>query len=244
MLGVLVLALSSVAAARAASWPPFVPPPDSLSYDVASTVERVWRDPTFTRTVHVESAPASLAAYDAFIDAPDLTAAAARHLKLANYDVRILDRDWYHADDGHGARGLYRVLVRERTRRVIVSWGSHSGAILGTISGSALTVLTFDERQGRVGQTLTAYVLIENTVAATMARALLPLFESLVDRKLSEGFHVMAKVVEWATSRPQEFCAWMAEQELSAERRESLPATVPACSSGADHRQAGSSMAR
>jgi hypothetical protein len=49
--------------------------------------------------------------YLRFIDAPDMMAAAARHLGLTTYHVKVLGDDYYEADDGHGgARGVYRVL--------------------------------------------------------------------------------------------------------------------------------------
>jgi hypothetical protein len=227
---VIALGLLSVAAGPApADWPSFVPPRSSLAAGVASTIEQVWRHPTFARTVEGVAAPVSLDVYDAFVDAPDVTAAAARHLRLAKYDVRVLDDDWYQASDGRGARGLYRVLVRDRHRRVIVSWGSHSGAILGTVTGSALTLLEFDDRAGQVGQKLTAYVLIDNTVAAALARTLVPVFGGLVDRKLTEGFQVTATVAEWATSRPSEFCAWVRDHVADGERARRLLAAVGSC---------------
>lgn len=182
----------------------------------------MWREPTLTRTVEGEPAAVPIKIYDAFLDSPDVTASAARHLKLADYQVRMLDDGWYEADDGRGAHGIYRVLVRTPTRRVILSWGHHSGAILGTISGTALTVLEFEDRGHEVSQKLTAYVLIENRVAAALARSLVPLFGGLVDRKLSEGFRVTARVAEWAVSQPEEFCPWLGDQHLVRGRVEEL----------------------
>lgn len=69
-----------------------------------------------------------------------LAAAAARHLGLAQYEVRRIDAQVYEADDHRGARGGYRVLVRQPGRHVILSWGRHTGGLLGTIRGQALTV--------------------------------------------------------------------------------------------------------
>src|SRR5262249_21779211 len=160
-----MLAVAAAASDRP-DWPPFVPPRSSLSAGVVSSIERVWRAPTLTRTVQGEPAPVPLKIYDAFLDSPDVTAAAARQLKLARYQVRMMGGGWYEADDGQGAHGIYRVRVRTPERHVILSWGHHSGAILGTISGTALTVLEFEDRDHQVSQKLTTYVLIENRVAA------------------------------------------------------------------------------
>jgi hypothetical protein len=217
---------TAVAASEPSPWPAFLPSRASLSVGVVAGVERVWRRPTLTRTVEGTPARVSLATYDAFVDAPDLTAEAARHLDLAKYDVRVMDDDWYEADDGGGAHGVYRVLVRTPTRRVILSWGHHSGAILGTITGSALTLLEFEDRGDEVGQKLTAYVLIDNRIAATLARSLVAVFSPVVDRRLSEGFRVTARVAEWATAKPDEFCSWLRDRQLDRRRSERVSAAA------------------
>src|SRR5581483_8514158 len=136
--------------------------------------------------------------YLTFVDAPDLTAAAARHLRIAHYDVTMIGPDWYRVDDHSGARGVYHVLARDEGRRVILSWGSHAGRILGTIRGHALSVLDFEARGRETTQRLSAYVLIENAFAARLARLLAPAFGRVIDRKLTEGFRTTAKVAEWA----------------------------------------------
>jgi hypothetical protein len=167
--------------------------------------------------------------YAAFVDAPEVTVAAARALQIANYEVRPLGPDWYAADDHDGARGEYRVLLREGGRRVILSWGEHSSIFLGTIRGSALTVLDLAPQDAGVDQALTAFIRIDHRVAAALARILVVLFGSVADRKLMEGFEVAAQVAEWGTERPREFCAWLAGQPLPAERREPLLRHFPAC---------------
>jgi hypothetical protein len=211
ILAAVVLAAAIASGARAVTgWPPFLPPRETWSPDVASSIERVWTDPTLTRAVEGPPAPVPFDVYTRFVDGPEVTAAAARHLGLAQYEVRRIGEQVYEADDHRGARGLYRVLVREPGQRVILSWGQHTGTLLGTIRGQALTVLAF-QRSGRMTeQRLTAYVLIEHPVAAFLARALIPLFGGLADRKLAEGFQVTAQVAEWAVSKPVESCEWLA----------------------------------
>jgi hypothetical protein len=183
-------------------------------------IARAWTDPTFTRTVEGEPVPVPLGTYLKFVDAPDLTAAAARHFGWAQYEVRRVGSGEYRADDGEGARGAYRVLVQESTRRVVLSWGSHSGAILGTIAGSALTVMDFQDRGGSTEQRLTARVVIDSRMAAAVTRVLVPLFGGVIDRKLTEGFRTTARVADWATRHPREFCRFVVEAPLSGGRRE------------------------
>ena len=226
----LLLALTTGAAARpAAAWPEFLEPRDALPSDVIAAVERVWHEPTISRTVRGRPARVPFAVHAVFVDTPEVTAAAARVRGLARYEVEPLGEDRYLADDGDGARGRYQVLRREPKRRVILSWGEHTGRLLGTIHGSALTVLDFEPLDDRVEQELTAYVRIENGFAAAVARVLIALFGFVADRKLAEGLRVTARVVEWAVERPDEFCAWLAREPLAEERRARILAALPSC---------------
>lgn len=230
--GALVLAATLAAAA---AWPPFLPPPGALDPDAAAIVERVWREPTFTRIVDGGRAAVPFEVYLAFVDLPEVTAAAARHLGLARYEVHVLGPDQYRATDHEGAEGVYRVLVREGGRRVVVSSGRHRGAILGTIEGHAVTVLDFDERDGVTTRRLSAWVLIESQVAAALARLLVPVFGTVVDRKLTEGFRVTERVTLWALQRPAEFCRWLAGERVAPARRAQLDTLVPVCEAGRLH---------
>lgn len=204
----------------APGWPPFLVSREAFPPDIVAAVERIWSDPTLSRTVQGRPARVPFEIYIAFVDTPEVTAAAARHLKLARWEAEPFDGDWYRATDNDGARGIYRVLVREPHRRVILSWGEHSSNFLGTISGSALTVLDLTPRSGIVDQSLTAHVRIDNAFAAALAKLLVPLFGYVADRKLTEGFTVTARVAEWAAAEPQEFCEWLAQEALPAVRRQ------------------------
>ncbi|PWU25216.1 MAG: hypothetical protein C5B48_02375 [Candidatus Rokuibacteriota bacterium] len=216
----------------AAQWPPFLPSSVSFSSDVVSAVERTWTDRTLSRTVRGPSVPASFDLYSALVDAPDVTAAAARYRALSRDEVHRVGDDVFEASDKNGARGFYRVLVRERGRRVNYSWGEHSGSILGTIRGDALTVLTMEPDAGGVEQTLTAYVRIDNPFLGALARALLVPFGGLADRKLAEGLKVATRVAEWAASDPDDFCAWLDRAPVPHERRAPIQRLVPGCQEG------------
>lgn len=230
----LLAALAALAgAARAeeagAPWPDFLPPRESLPPAIAATVERVWTDRAFSRTVRGPSARAPFDLYAALVDLPDVTAAAARDRGIARHEVRWVEDGTYEATDGSGARGVYRVLVHERTRRVMVSWGEHTGSLLGTIRGEALTVLVLEPRAGEVGQVITAHVRLDSRLLAALARAFLLLFGGVADRKLAEAFALATRVADWAAARPDEFCDWLRRSGLPAERREPVRALLPAC---------------
>jgi hypothetical protein len=230
--GAVAIPFAIATAAAAAGWPPFLPAPERFSPSVVSSVERVWQAPTLTRSVRGEPVALDRDVYLAFVDMPALSAEAARHLGLARYDVEVIAPGWYRADDHDGARGIYRVLVHDGERRVILSWGSHAGRVLGTIRGRSLSVIDFAARGHETIPHLTAYVLIENRIAARLASVLAPLFGGVIDRKLTEGFRVTARVAEWAVADRARFCSWRRTLP-SPEHDEQEPAALPAC----PHRQ-------
>lgn len=227
---ILTAAVSSQPRPAQEAWPPFLPPRDTFGTDIVAAVEHVWLDPTLVRKVRGHPAHVPFDVYLAFVDAPDVTAAAARHLRLVRYHVEALGGDWYHADDDDGSRGIYRVIERDEHHRVILSWGEHSGRLLGTVSGSALSLVDLEPDGTHVIQQISAYVRIDNSVAAALARMFVQVFGFLADRKLVEGFTVTAKVAEWAVDRPHEFCEWLAQERLPDERRRAVLAVLPRCS--------------
>ncbi|MBI2525457.1 MAG: hypothetical protein HYV93_05700 [Candidatus Rokubacteria bacterium] len=210
-------------------WPPFLPGRVTFPTEIAAGVERTWGHRTWSRTVRGRPARAPFDLYTALVDAPDITAAAARFRDLARHEVRALGEDWYEADDGDGSRGQYRILVRAARRRVMLSWGEHSSGLIGTIRGSALTELSLEPRGEDVAQELTAHVLIESRVAAALARMLLVLFGGIADRRLREAFASAGQVAEWATAQPAEFCQWLGRAPMPPERRARVAGLVRGC---------------
>src|SRR5262249_44407857 len=158
----LLLALASGASGSpAGSWPTVLASRESYSPDVSAAVERVWSDPTLSRTVKGRAALVPLDVYAAFLDAPDVTAAAARHRGFAKYEIRAIDDNRYVASDGDSAHGSAEVLQRQPRRVVVLSRGEHTGPFLGTISGSALTIIDLEPQRRGVNPTLVAYVYID-----------------------------------------------------------------------------------
>ena len=225
----LLIITTSASREAAGSWPSLLGPPETLSPEVSAAVERVWTAPTLRRRVRAPSARAPLEVYQAFLDTPDVTAAAARFLKLASYGVQMLDDDRYEADDGDGARGFSQVLQRNPRRRVIFSQGEHTGPVLGTVRGYALTVLELEPRGDSVDAALTAYLYIDDRVAAGLARLLIASLGALADRKLTEGLRTTAAVAEWAVDPSGRFCEWLAREPFAAGRRNRIVAALPSC---------------
>jgi hypothetical protein len=223
------LTLGAAGSDPSPSWPPFLPERATFTNGLAAAVERVWGDATFSRTVRGRPVAVPLALYAALLDTPDLTAAAARARGLSHDDVRALGDEWYEARDHQGAHGYYVVLERTATRRVILSWGEHSGSLLGTIQGSALTVLSLEQAGDRVRPSLAAHVRIDNRAAAALARVFLVMFGGLADRRLRETFEVAAAVAEWAVAQPEDFCGWLLQAPAAPERRERILSVLPPC---------------
>jgi hypothetical protein len=226
----LLLALATGASgAPARVWPPVLDSRESYPPDVSAAVERVWADPTLSRTVKGRATHVPLDVYVAFLDAPDVTAAAARFRGLASYEIRALDDSHYLASDGAGARGSAQVLRRQSRRVVVLSRGEHTSSFLGTISGSAITVIDLEPQRQGVTPTLVAYVYIDNPLAASLARTLVPTFGFIADRKLGEGMRVTADVAEWATDPSGGFCGWLAREPLRRAGRDRILAVLPVC---------------
>jgi len=225
-----LLALATGASGATANpWPSLLGSRDAFPPDVSAAIERVWIEPTFSRTLNGRSAHVPFDVYVAFLDTPEVTAAAARFRKLATYEVQALDDDRYWGTDGDGAKGVAQVLRREPRRRVILSQGQQTGWILGTIRGSTLTVLDLEPRGDGVNPSLTAYVHIDNRVAASVTRLLVASFGRLADRKLGEGLRVTAEVAEWAVDRSGGFCEWLAREPVPPRRRDRILAALPWC---------------
>ena len=229
----LLLTLSAEAAGvPSRAWPPLLGPREAFSPELSAAIERVWLEPTLSRTVNGPVAHVPPRVYLAFVDTPEVTAAAARFKKLASYEVQMLGDDRYRGDDGDGARGIAQVLRREGQRRVILSQGEHTSLFLGTISGGALSILDLEQHGDSVEPVMTAYVHIDDRVAAALARALISSFGFLADRKLAEGLRITAVVAEWAVDPSGGFCEWLAAEPIPAARRAPIMAALPACARG------------
>ncbi|HZP39093.1 MAG TPA: hypothetical protein VFE48_21610 [Methylomirabilota bacterium] len=234
-----VLVACGATAAAEPGWPEFLAGPAAWDPGIVYAVRRVWGEPTLHRRVVGPPAPMPVERYLTLVDLPDVTAAAARDRGLPSPQVRWLGADWYEADDHGGARGVYRVLARDPHRRVILSWGRHTSHFLGDVGGSALSVLTFRDRDGETAQDIEAYVRIDDRAAAALARALSVVFGWLADRKLAEGFGVSVKVARWIQEDPAGFCHWLRGADLPEARRRAAEAAAGRCAVPVTARGAG-----
>ena len=80
----LLVLTPSAGGVPARPWRSLLGSTEVLAPEVSAAIERVLAAPTLERQVHARSARTPLDVYLAFLDAPELTAAAARFLKLAS----------------------------------------------------------------------------------------------------------------------------------------------------------------
>lgn len=221
--GITLLMLAALAlGAVPPDWPPFLRGREEYPEQIAADVRRLWGDATFTRTVTADPAPVPLSFYLRFLDAPDVAAAAARHLRLTTYEVTVRDNGWYEVTNGGGMHGVYRILARDGERRAFLSRGTHRGGILGTVGGSALAQLELGDEGGRATQRLTVNAIIDHGIVARITRPFLLFFGWFVDRKLAEAFQTTAAAAAWAYTNRDDFCAWLGRTATGDRRAELL----------------------
>lgn len=197
------------------AWPPFLPHSGDKRSD--DTVEQMWKKRTFERKLSPAPISVPMDLYAALINAPEIVAAAANHLRMtvATLDV-VADRtyEWRSPD---GSQALLRVLLSEPTRQVTLSQGQLVVHGL-TIRGSVLGNLTLSSGEGGVQQQLATYVRIDNAILAWLTKALLPLMPRTVDAELSRGFEITGAVARWAWKDREEFCRWQETSRFAPER--------------------------
>lgn len=209
--------------AAAARWPPFLPPREVVPE--AARIERVWTEETFRRTLTPPPVAVPLALYTALIDAPDVVAAAARHLAIATETVVALPDGSWEIRSMKGARAIYRTLLAEPDRgrqaapdrRVVLSHG-HVMVLGFAIPGTVLGVLELRDRAAGVEQRLTVHARIENAAWALVAKFLMALLPSLADAELARGCRITAAVATWAHLHRDELCGWLRSSGLASPR--------------------------
>ena len=198
-----------------ARWPPFLPARNSVAD--APLVEHVWAHVTFQRTLSARPVDVPLPLYAALIDAPDVLAAAATRLGIASEIAERRTDGTYEFRGPKGSRAVYRVLVSEPDRRVVLSHGYM--VVWGVqVAGAVLGILAIEEREAGVVQQLTVYARVNNTVWALLTRVLFALLPSLADEQLSRGFRIAGAVATWAWRDRDEFCAWFNRSRLDSPR--------------------------
>jgi hypothetical protein len=213
--------------------PPYIREPERLPVSTRAEIAAIWNGRTLSRTAHGEPARVPLDLYRLFLDTPEVTTSAGRYLGVGHYRAVRTGPDVFDVEDGEGARGDYRVVLRTPTERLIVARARRTVRLVGEVRGVTVTLLTLvpdvDAGRPRVLQRLDSAVRIEHRVVAVIARVLVPLFPQYADRKIGEVFAIATRVAAWAAERPQEFCAWLATEPDAPRHRATFAAALPAC---------------
>jgi hypothetical protein len=151
---------------------------------------------------------APLALYAALIDAPDVLAAAAARLGIADETAARRSDGGWELRSPRGAHAVYRVLRHAPDRRVVLGYG-HAVVWGFEIPGTVLGVLDLDDRAGAIRQRLAVRVRLESAVWRLIGRLAVVLLPGFVDQKLIHGFRAAAAVATWAARDRPAFCTWL-----------------------------------
>lgn len=145
-----------------------------------------------------------------FLDHPDVAAAAARALKVANYQVHQRPDGTYWGDDTRGAKGVVEVVYADPGTRVVHAQGTYDTQWLPTVHARIVLVLVFAHRNGADGHSyatsdITGYLRVDNRFLDVLARLVGPIVVGAVDRKVARTAGIAAKVSERAYDDPAGF---------------------------------------
>jgi hypothetical protein len=145
-----------------------------------------------------------------FLDHPDVAAAAARALRVANYQVQRRSDGTYWGDDTRGAKGLVEVVYADPGKRVVHAQGTYDTGWLPTVHARIVLVLDFAHRTAPDGHSyattdITGYLRVDNRFLDALARLVGPIVVGAVDRKVARTAGIAAKVSERAYDDPVGF---------------------------------------
>lgn len=154
---------------------------------------------------------------------PDFAANVARALKEGKYRVRQTTAG-YEADDGHGAHGFFKPVLTDGDRRVFYLEGRYDQPFLPTLSGRLVLVLETRHHTNSSGTSyaetrVASFLRLDNAVLARLARVVLPLSKSLMDRRIRRFFRHVERVSQRAYDDPEGLAEELARHpDLPAER--------------------------
>jgi hypothetical protein len=185
-------------------------PFDRLPQPAQERLRDVVDHAVFERTVRDVTFRSRESVFLYFLDHPDVAAAAARALGVANYQVQRRSDGTYWGDDTRGAKGIVEVVYADPRKRVVHAQGTYDTKWLPTIHARIVLVLDFEHHQGADGHAyatsdVTGYLRVDNRFLDALARLVGPIVVGAVDRKVARTAGIAAKVSERAYDDPAGF---------------------------------------
>ncbi|MBI4607542.1 MAG: hypothetical protein HY726_00860 [Candidatus Rokubacteria bacterium] len=145
--------------------------------------------------------------FDFLIEHPDFAAEVARILREGKYRVQQTSNG-YEADDGRGARGVFKPIMTDGDRRVFHLEGRYDQPLLPTISGRLVLVLETVHRTTPGGPTyaesrVEGFLRLDSVILERLARLALTLSKSLMDRRIRRFFRHVERVSQRAYDDPE-----------------------------------------
>lgn len=180
---------------------PAAPPP------VEQQVREIREHPLLVHTVSGVRVKSGLPLYEFLLAHPDITAALARALGAATYQVSPDGENGYHGRDGKGAQGHFMLVEQGEGRRVFFARGSYKKPLLPTIRGRIVLVLEYrtnGAEEAGIENRVQGFVQIDTPIVGTLAKIARPLVKRSLDKKVHHLFQKVDHLLDAALADPSE----------------------------------------
>jgi hypothetical protein len=177
------------------------PPP------VENQVREIRGHPTLAHTVSGLRVKSHLPLYEFLLAHPDITAALARALDAATYQVSRDGENGYRGQDGKGAEGHFMLVEQGEGRRVFFAQGTYKKPLLPTIAGRLVLILEYrtdGAEEARIENRVQGFVQIDTAIVGTLAKIARPLVKRSLDKKVHHLFEKVNRLVAAASANPAE----------------------------------------
>ena len=165
--------------------------------------------PTLSRRTGAVKFLSKKEVYEYLLDHPDLAAAAARALKVGEYQITKIGDGSYWATDGSGVTGHFRVVYTNKNERIFFLDGVYHPGWLPSVPAKAIVALGFEhknnEREEYVENNVDATLKIDNSLVAFLAKLLYGIMGNLMEKRMNQVLALAAKVSEKAYQDPDGF---------------------------------------
>lgn len=174
---------------------------------VEDQVREIRERPLLAHTVSGVRVKSGLPLYEFLLAHPDITAALARALGAATYQVSPDGENGYRGQDNKGAQGHFMLVEQGEGRRVYFARGTYKKPLLPTIAGRLVLVLEYRTNgagDAGVENRVQGFVQIDTPIVGTLVRIVRPLVKRSLDKKVHHLFEKVDRLVHAASANPSE----------------------------------------